>query len=583
MKVNGKDLAIRESLLGMIKAKDVNGRSVIHSSDFHSAISELGFSMGSPIIEDMLIYCKLDSNGNLDYNELERELLRQRRIFNAQSKPEVIPVATSSGVVSKAWRGDEIHKTKQQREKQLLAVTEYSQAVNNIYQLLSHRQMTPDEAISELEMYDIFPTKEFKKVLVDMELNPIPLSDFICSLTRFSVETTNSSGDVPAGGYRIRPELNGETIGSQRKRVTGLRTAFHETADLEPKSRTYRKMVSDQKVNDQVIFKNKEIKQILFFDGDNGNIPLLSHNLQDMVSGTTGVEVNVNYNIDQRLQREQVCAALRKLDTGVITMDDFQDIIFSIGIDIPETFIAEIKRGVISGRLDVRRYLKLLDANIFKSEAIDNTVHDETKDLALKKFKNNLLNLGYEAFYDLSLVFKNADINGDGQLTFAEFKGCCQRLQILHRISDMELRTVFHAFDKNGDGFLQYNEFLDCLRGNLSAKRKQLIRKAFQKLDRHCTGKVSVDIVGENFNATGHPQVITGEKSPKAVTTDFLRWFSSDLVNICSLALRFPLLPSCRILMVQWTLICFCSTLRIFQVRLRMTRTLLRSLLVSGI
>ena len=48
------------------------------------------------------------------------------------------------------------------------------------------------------------------------------------------------------------------------------------------------KMVTDQKINDQVIFKNKEIKNILFFDESNTTIPLLSHNQEDMVRGPSG-------------------------------------------------------------------------------------------------------------------------------------------------------------------------------------------------------------------------------------------------------------------------------------------------------
>jgi Ca2+-binding EF-hand superfamily protein len=557
----GNDLAIRETILGIIKAKDRTGnKKTIHSSDFRNAIMDLGFSMGSPIIENILIFCKLDGSGNLDYSELERELTRERRIYNSTYKQEQPAVSSSQGVVSKPWRGDKIHTARVESEKQLLAITEYSSEINQIYNLLSHHEMNPSQAIQELEELEIYPTKEFLRIIQDMMINPIPYADFIRSLTRYSSQKGGSATvvggegrneEVPAGGFRIRTELSGETIGTQRKRSTGVNTAFHESAGFfeEQKPRSYRKMVSSSdnpSVNDKVIFKNKEIKNLLFFDGDNnGTVPLLSHNQEDMVTGNTGKRnlrnengngTTATYNIEQRLQREQVSAALRKLDTGMITMDDFQDMLFSLGIDIPEDFMSEIRRGVVSGRLDVRKFMKMLDANIFKSSVIDTVVNDNVASLAAKKFRENILTKGFEAFNNLSLIFKEIDENNDGKLTFSEFKNGCKQLSILFNLNDVELRSLFHSFDKNGDGELQYEEFIFGIRGELSSIRKQIVRKAFKKLDRHCTESVSLDVLGENFNASNHPQVMTREKSAKQVTTDFLRWFSSDEVRCCLLS-----------------------------------------------
>jgi hypothetical protein len=97
------DLPIRETILGIIKSKDKLGKSVIHSSDFRNAVMDLGFSMGMPVIENMLIYCKIDATGNLDYSDLERELVRERRIYNASAKNDQLPVSTSQGVAPKPW------------------------------------------------------------------------------------------------------------------------------------------------------------------------------------------------------------------------------------------------------------------------------------------------------------------------------------------------------------------------------------------------------------------------------------------------------------------------------------------------
>ena len=417
-----------------------------------------------------------------------------------------------------------------ERQSQLLA--EFGPQVKEIYEELSNHRISSQQASNFLKNLGIFLTKECLKNLQEMEYNPVSYSAFIRSLTKFvPVRDDLEDKEVAAGAYLVRPSLTGETIGSQRKRATGLQTAFHESAQQDHSQRTYRKMVTDQKINDQVIFKNKEIKNILFFDDSNATISLLSHNQEDMVRGPSGEKkVDVNYNIDQRLQREQLCAALKKLDTGVISMDDFQDLVFSIGIDIPENFLSDIRRDVVAGQLDVRKYLKKLDSNIFKFASIDNYLHDNTTKLSIQKFRRNLLALGFESFQNLALIFKTIDSNQDGKLTFAEFKDGTKQL-LKQSLSENELRSIFHSFDKNGDGFLQYEEFVDCIRGELNPSRKQIVRKAFKKLDRHCTGDVPLDYAGEAFNATGHPQVVNGEKSPSQVTTEFLKWFCTQGVS----------------------------------------------------
>jgi len=42
----------------------------------------------------------------------------------------------------------------------------------------------------------------------------------------------------------------------------------------------------------------------------------LSHAQADMVQGLSGSEVAVSFNSEERLQRDQILAALRKLDSG---------------------------------------------------------------------------------------------------------------------------------------------------------------------------------------------------------------------------------------------------------------------------
>ncbi len=525
-----QELAMREMILGVLKGKDLSNSNVIHSSDFRTAITDLGFPMGSAIIENILVHCKIDTRGNLDFTVLEKELSRERRVFNSQKKIEKPMLATSSGVVSKPWRGDEFHRAKVSAEKQLYKLTEHSPVVHQIYNDLSHHRMNPSDAISQLETLEIYSTKEFIKLLQTMTFSDVTFSQFVKSLTK-SDPNSKDLDDlcVAAGNRKQKPADTTDIIGLQRKRSTnGMKTAFHESADLDIVQKPMRKMVTDGPVNDQTIFKAEQIKKTLFNDSE--PVGLLSHNQEDMVFGSIGnKDFNVSFNVESKVQREQVLAALRKLDIGAITMDDFQDMLFSIGVDLPEALAVDIRRSVVSGRMDVKKYVKLLDACIFKQAAIEESVTKSEIENIKDQYLHAISMQGLGALSKLSQCFRDFDVDSDGRLTFSEFKMGSDAL--CASLDEAELRLLFHSFDKNGDGVLEYEEFVDSIRGSLSAERSMWIRRAFQKLDKHGEGFILLDDLVQSFNALGHPNVVKSQNSPREVTSEFVRWFSKETVR----------------------------------------------------
>jgi Ca2+-binding EF-hand superfamily protein len=73
---SSSDLLIRETILGVIKSRDLNREGIIHTSDFRAAVSDLGFPFGHPIIENILVHCVINNDGFVDFKGLERELAR---------------------------------------------------------------------------------------------------------------------------------------------------------------------------------------------------------------------------------------------------------------------------------------------------------------------------------------------------------------------------------------------------------------------------------------------------------------------------------------------------------------------------
>jgi len=57
-------------------------------------------------------------------------------------------------------------------------------------------------------------------------------------------------------------------------------------------------------------------------------------------------------------------------------------------------------------------------------------------------------------------------------------------------VSIDDIRLMFTAFDRDKSGQISYDEFLRVIKGPVSDQRLELIKRAFQSLDRDCSGIV---------------------------------------------------------------------------------------------
>ncbi|KAK7249447.1 hypothetical protein SO694_00049056 [Aureococcus anophagefferens] len=78
--------------------------------------------------------------------------------------------------------------------------------------------------------------------------------------------------------------------------------------------------------------------------------------------------------------------------------------------------------------------------------------------------------------------------------------------------------TLFAYLDDDGSGDVDYEEFLAHLRGPMSQRRKDLVARAFQVLDADGSGVIECQDVVDKFDASQHPDVKQGKKSPDEVT-----------------------------------------------------------------
>jgi hypothetical protein len=213
---NPSDLLIRETILGVIKSRDLNREGIIHTSDFRAAVADLGFPFGHPIVENILVHCVINTDGFVDFKGLEKELARfvtsffsvvlsslcsERRLVNA--KANSLPsarVKTSTETPSAPWRADIVHQQKMQSERQARLLQEKHHDVFESFRKYENQQSTEDELILSVQELGIVPTTSFLELLRTHRSCEIGFGEFMRSLINYDPHSQPADHTRAAGG-----------------------------------------------------------------------------------------------------------------------------------------------------------------------------------------------------------------------------------------------------------------------------------------------------------------------------------------------------------------------------------------------
>jgi len=130
---------------------------------------------------------------------------------------------------------------------------------------------------------------------------------------------------------------------------------------------------------------------------------------------------------------------------------------------------------------------------------------------------------GARGILGLKRIFKIMDDDRSGYLDKQEFNKALRDYRV--SVTPDEANKLFNLFDLNGDGNISYDELLRGVVGEMNQPRKNLVQKAFKKLDRNGNGIVEVDDIKGVYNAKNHPDVKLGKKTEEEVLADFLETF----------------------------------------------------------
>lgn len=115
----------------------------------------------------------------------------------------------------------------------------------------------------------------------------------------------------------------------------------------------------------------------------------------------------------------------------------------------------------------------------------------------------------------LTNMFRQLDLNRDGQISMEELKQCLNK----EGLGYAELRRIMDSIDTDHNGKINYTQFLASASGNNLFDEKN-IRRAFNMLDIDGNGFVQREELKELFKGTNYKHVESGMGSYKSRTID---------------------------------------------------------------
>eukprot|EP01006_Ploeotia_vitrea_P003754 TRINITY_DN113175_c0_g1_i1.p1 TRINITY_DN113175_c0_g1~~TRINITY_DN113175_c0_g1_i1.p1 ORF type:complete len:617 (+),score=91.89 TRINITY_DN113175_c0_g1_i1:91-1941(+) len=128
---------------------------------------------------------------------------------------------------------------------------------------------------------------------------------------------------------------------------------------------------------------------------------------------------------------------------------------------------------------------------------------------------------GRNGFRTLVRILKIMDDDGNRKLNRYEFQNGLNTYGIFP--NQLEMDELMMYFDADNSGLITVTEFMKAVTGEMSERRKNLVRQAYALLDTTCDGVVTLKELKGKFDATKHPEVLAGDKTIKEVLTEFAK------------------------------------------------------------
>lgn len=152
-----------------------------------------------------------------------------------------------------------------------------------------------------------------------------------------------------------------------------------------------------------------------------------------------------------------------------------------------------------------------------------------TVDDLMRDIKNKLLQRGSYGIRGLARIFKILDNDGGRKLDVHEFQDGLIDYGI--HITEDQAKLIMKKFDSNKDGHVDFDEFLRYLKGDINKFREGLINQAYDKLDENSDGQVTLEDIAKLYDASHHPDVLSGNKTAKDVYREFMKQWDTQVAD----------------------------------------------------
>jgi Ca2+-binding EF-hand superfamily protein len=135
------------------------------------------------------------------------------------------------------------------------------------------------------------------------------------------------------------------------------------------------------------------------------------------------------------------------------------------------------------------------------------------------RFRNLLQQRGSAGLLSIAKLLK---LNADRRTQIVTARDFVQTIKDLrYDLSLPEIERVFAQLDKDHDGQSSVDEVIYSIRGPIDPARKATLTQLFDLLDRVELGIIPGEVIRNKYDATRHPDVISGRRRDEEALTEF--------------------------------------------------------------
>ena len=477
---------LQQALLGALKRYDDEKTQTLHPASLQKALETLGLKFGDEIVDKMMVMCRTNENGDIDYSRFEIHLesgvraaddeqeddadyenaRRQNRLRATNSVQELNPF--------------EDRDMADRRESQSQKLRDRRKELHALFIDFDHQQINQEDLLYGIRNLGINVTKSLENILNKNSIVGITFADVIKSLS-----SLDSNTDVMGREAGAISNPTGDNVDSVFRRRTDPwknRATFGQTV-LKGEVPGGAPNANAAKV--QNLMKSMSIQESLK-NTDNPVKPLTTTR-QDLMGGVNR-PIQDTLSSEQRVVRQQVFAAIRKMDAGELSASQFKDRMMQIGIELPPDIFKLLIDHQSSGAATFNTFASAFE-RLLEERDISTRARVSAVDELYSSMRETLKS--YESMFTLQRVsqaFKAKDIRGTGRLTLTDFLPVMQNYW--PELEEKDCVAIFNDQDPAGTGATRYGGIIAKLRGQVSKSRIDVIRQAYGQLPKNNVANV---------------------------------------------------------------------------------------------